>query len=158
MHGICCECQLVHPVRHGTEKELGLPDEEVFLWVMNPHDAYGSYCEGSGTNPQALLANEPNESDCGNPNERNVTKLNNGQTLGALHSAIDNDPIVQGVEFNGEPLRQSQIKTLVGDEPDPDELVWVDENNELTEVTSETDTTWLYQVKRVDYEMFRDWP
>ncbi|MBI4438257.1 hypothetical protein HY631_04900 [Candidatus Uhrbacteria bacterium] len=59
MEGICCECQNTHPVHYGhtdTEDDLdSLMADEVFDWVMDSHDAYGSHCSGSCTTPQALI-------------------------------------------------------------------------------------------------------
>lgn len=63
MRGICCDCQLEHPVRpnnHGIDI-FDDEDDAVDEWVMDDHDAFGSHCEGSGTVPQAIV----NESSSG---------------------------------------------------------------------------------------------
>ena len=71
------------------------------------------------------------------------------------------DPIIPGVFLNGQPLHESDLETLEGcksDEQDPDELVWVDHDNNLMKVTPGMKTRGLTQVRRADYESFRDWP
>jgi hypothetical protein len=63
--GICSQCQLRHPVhpRPRLADDFSSFDEDppdtegtVGDWVMYTHDAYGSYCEGSGTMPQVLVS------------------------------------------------------------------------------------------------------
>lgn len=60
--GVCCECQGVNPVRIGREKGAdlyeGFDDFEYELgqYVMDSHDAFGQFCEGSGTMPQVLVS------------------------------------------------------------------------------------------------------
>lgn len=58
-HGVCCVCQETHLVVPSS----GDP-EDVFWgsifggdgnWVMAPHEAFGLYCQGEGTAPQALV-------------------------------------------------------------------------------------------------------
>ena len=62
--GVCCSCQSIHPVRPSrVDPETSdlcegfdeLEDAERF--VMDIHDVFGSHCDGSGTMPQALIAN-----------------------------------------------------------------------------------------------------
>lgn len=60
--GVCCECQSVHPVR--SARRSGFCDDEVydctdseeFEYVMDAHQPFGErWCDGEGTNPQALI-------------------------------------------------------------------------------------------------------
>jgi len=74
MQGVCCHCQMVHPVRRNTSRTLfgfeedNLDREECNDWVMYPHYVYngsafsGPLCDGEGTTPQALV---PRVLQCG---------------------------------------------------------------------------------------------
>lgn len=59
--GVCCTCQGTHPVHVRPEEtphddfDFVNDEREEAEWVLNAHDAFGRYCEGSGTAPQALL-------------------------------------------------------------------------------------------------------
>lgn len=59
--GVCCSCESVHPVRIGREKSVDLYEgfgdfeDELGQYVMDTHDAFGQFCEGSGTMPQLLI-------------------------------------------------------------------------------------------------------
>lgn len=64
LEGVCCTCQSRHPVRHATKGHNGLLDGfddvddyegESGGYLMASHDAFGSFCEGSGTMPQAIV-------------------------------------------------------------------------------------------------------
>jgi hypothetical protein len=61
--GVCCTCQTTHPVvayRPPTYDD-GFEYDDLFAspserYAMAEHDAFGKYCEGSGTMPQALCS------------------------------------------------------------------------------------------------------
>ena len=63
MLGICCTCQSRHPVKRDLkyisserdETEDGPSFDVVPSYLMKSHYAFGRYCEGSGTTPQAIL-------------------------------------------------------------------------------------------------------
>lgn len=65
VHGVCCSCQSVAPVRvcpqSADYRELDdheliqLLRDDVDMFVMADHDAFGKLCDGSGTVPQAVV-------------------------------------------------------------------------------------------------------
>jgi len=63
VQGVCCTCQSIHPLRPSktSREDVGHPmtdrdlDGEIVDWVMDTHDAWGEPCEGSGTQPQAVV-------------------------------------------------------------------------------------------------------
>ena len=61
MKGVCCSCQMVHPVVPHSPSEVevdSLDGSECVYYVMAPHRMFGDAgveCEGAGTCPQALV-------------------------------------------------------------------------------------------------------
>ena len=53
MDGICTVCQTKNPVKpiNDTDASMG----EAGRFVMVDHRAFGEWCEGAGTHPQALV-------------------------------------------------------------------------------------------------------
>jgi hypothetical protein len=57
---------LVHPNTHVNDDPFGIDDDaEIFGeasgWIMDTHDAFSPHCESSGTMPQAVRNEEPNQ-------------------------------------------------------------------------------------------------
>lgn len=48
IYGVCCECQTAHKVI-----TVWVNDDK-FVWVVEPHEFYGQWCEGSEMEPQTI--------------------------------------------------------------------------------------------------------
>ena len=56
MKGVCCECQCSHDVvTSGIFPGDPEDNPRAHDFLMESHDAWGLYCEGSGTVPQAVF-------------------------------------------------------------------------------------------------------
>lgn len=62
--GICCTCQSAHPVYTNPHPEeddpeafgaLMMGNDQAQLYLMAKHKAFGAWCEGEGTMPQAVV-------------------------------------------------------------------------------------------------------